>query len=109
MTTISSQIKMKLTPIIKQMNQFPDDFIKNMGKDFSQNRKLSFETVMTLLLSMNGNNPSKELLEYFNYDMKTPSSSASVQQRAKLAPHALEYLFKTFTDSYKQLKTFSGY
>lgn len=85
MTTISTQIKMKLTPIIKQMNQFLDDFMKNLGKDFSQNRKLSFETVMTLLLSMNDNNPSKELLEYFNYDMKTPSSSAFVQQRAKIA------------------------
>ena len=109
MTTISTQIKMKLTLIIKQMNQFPDDFVKNLGKDLSRNRKLSFETVITLLLSMNGNNLSNELLDYFNYDMTTASSSAFVQQRAKLATHALEYLFKTFTDSYKQLKTFSGY
>ena len=109
MITISTQTKRNLTSIIKQMNHSIEDFVKNPGKDFSRNRKLSFETVITLLLSMNGNNLSKELLDYFNYDMTTASSSAFVQQRAKLAPHALEYLFKTFTDSYKRLKTFSGY
>lgn len=109
MITISTQTKRNLTSIIKQMNHSIEDFVKNPGKDFSRNRKLSFETVITLLLSMNGNNFSKELLDYFNYDMTTASSSAFVQQRAKLTPHALEYLFKTFTDSYKRLKTFSGY
>lgn len=109
MITISTQTKRNLTSIIKQMNHSIEDFVKNPGKDFSRNRKLSFETVITLLLSMNGNNLSKELLDYFNYDLKTASSSAFIQQRAKIAPNALDYLFKTFTASYKNHKTFLGY
>lgn len=101
MTKFSTQIKRNLTSIIKQMN--------HSIEDFSRNRKLSFEPVITLLLSMNGNNLSRELLDYFNYDITTASSSAFVQQRAKIAPNALDYLFKTFTDSYENHKTFFGY
>lgn len=38
--------------INKEMGKAPESFVKNPDKDFIRNRKLSFETVMKLLLSM---------------------------------------------------------
>ncbi|MBC8060232.1 MAG: IS4 family transposase [Clostridiaceae bacterium] len=102
-------VKDTLISIIKKMNESPEDFVKNPGKDFTRNRKLTFEYVINLLLSMGGNNLYKELLEYFKYDADTASSSAFVQQRAKILPSALEFLFKNFTSSYENHKTFKGY
>jgi hypothetical protein len=49
---------------------------------------------------MGGNNTYKELLEYFEYDVETATSSAFVQQRSKILPSTLEYLFKVFANSF---------
>ncbi|MBN1051303.1 MULTISPECIES: IS4 family transposase [unclassified Clostridium] len=109
MTKYSKFVKDKLTSIIKEMEESPESFVKNPGKDFTRNRKLTFEYVINLLLSMGGNNIYKELLEYFKYDVATATSSAFVQQRGKILPSALEYLFKAFTNSFDNYKTFNGY
>jgi len=58
---------------------------------------------------MGGNSIYKELLEYFKYDVETSTSSAFVQQRSKILPAALEHLFKAFTNSFDNYKTFNGY
>lgn len=109
MKKYSNCVKDTLTSIIKKMDESPEKFVKNPGKDFTRNRKLTFESVIKLLLSMDGNNIYKELLEYFKYDVDTASSSAFVQQRSKILPSALEFLFKNFTSSYENHKTFKGY
>ena len=109
MINYSKIVKYKLTSIIKEMGESPELFVKNPKKDFTRNRKLTFEYVINLLLSMGGNSIYKELLEYFKYDVKTATSSAFVQQRGKILPSALEYLFKTFTNSFDNYKTFNGY
>ncbi|MDR3593452.1 IS4 family transposase [Clostridium sp.] len=109
MIEYSKIIKYKLTSIIKEMRESPELFVKNPGKDFTRNRKLTFEYVINLLLSMGGNSIYKELLEYFKYDVKTATSSAFVQQRGKILPSALEYLFKAFINSFDNYKTFNGY
>lgn len=109
MINYSKIVKYKLTSIIKQMGESTELFVKNPGKDFTRNRKLTFEYVINLLLSMGGNSIYSELLEYFKYDAKTATSSAFVQQRGKILPSALEYLFKTFTNSFDNYKTFNGY
>jgi Transposase DDE domain len=109
MTKYSKFVKYKLTSIIKEMGETPETFVKNPNKDFTRNRKLTFEYVINLLLSMGGNSIYKELLEYFKYDVETATSSAFVQQRSKILPSALEYLFKSFTNSFDNYKTFNGY
>ena len=109
MINYSKIVKCKLTSIIKEMGESTELFVKNPGKDFTRNRKLTFQYVINLLLSMGGNSIYKELLEYFKYDAKTATSSAFVQQRGKILPSALEYLFKTFTNSFDNYKTFNGY
>lgn len=109
MINYSKIVKYKLISIIKEMGESTELFVKNPGKDFTRNRKLTFEYVINLLLSMGGNSIYRELLEYFKYDAKTATSSAFVQQRGKILPSALEYLFKTFTNSFDNYKTFNGY
>jgi hypothetical protein len=84
-------------------------YVKNPGKDFIRNRKLSFETMLQLLVSMGGNSIYKELLEANGYEITTATTSAFVQQRDKILPFALEYLFHEFTKSLADTKSYKGY
>ena len=45
-------VKKRLKNIIQNMAQNPATFVKNPGKDFSRNRKLNFETMMKLMITM---------------------------------------------------------
>ena len=58
---------------------------------------------------MNGNSLYKELMDHFNHDVNTPTTSAFIQQRSKIKSDAFKYLFKQFTASYDQYKYFKGY
>lgn len=109
MTKYSDQVKEKLNSIINEMAKTPEAFVNNPSKDFIRSRKLSFETMIKLLLAMGGSDIYTELLEYFKYDVDTASASAFVQQRSKIKIEALKYLFKAFTKSFDHYKTFNGY
>ncbi|WP_342437950.1 hypothetical protein NSS79_01145 [Paenibacillus sp. FSL L8-0436] len=50
-----------------------------------------------------------ELLESQGYDVNTATTSAFVQQRNKILPSALEFLFHQFTQSYTDIKDYRGY
>jgi len=102
-------VKNKLTSVISDMALTPELFVKNPKKDFIRNRKLKFDSVIKLLLSMGGNSLGKELLDYFNYDPETASTSAFVQQRSKILPSAFKHLLDKFTGSFDNLKTYKGY
>lgn len=107
-TDIPQQIKQILDDIINEMSQHPQDFAKNPNKDFTRDRKLSFNKLLHLLLGMRGNSISKELYDYFkNDDLMT--SSAFVQQRDKLLPDAMTYLLKEFNNRCNDSKTYNGY
>ena len=102
-------VKGKLTEIISKMAAEPKLFVKNPNTDFTRKRKLSFETVMNLMLSMGGNSLTNELMEYFDYDVDMASSSAFIQQRNKILPVAFEFLLNEFTHSLQDLKTYEGH
>ena len=91
------------------MSAMPELFVKNPGHDFSRNRRLSFETIIRLLLSMGGNSIYSELLEYSGYDVNTVTTSAFVQQRNKILPFAFEFLLHEFTDSLQETRLYQGY
>ena len=109
MTDYPNFVKGKLTEIISKMAVESKLFVKNPNVDFTRKRKLSFETVMNLTLSMGGNSLTSELMEYFDYDVDMASSSAFIQQRNKLSPFAFEFLFNEFTHSFQDLKTYEGF
>jgi len=95
--------------LISEMSENPVSFVKNPGKDFTRDRKLPFETVVNLLISMGGNSIYKELLESQGYDVNTATTSAFIQQRDKILPEAFEFLLHKFTESYSDIKTYRGY
>jgi hypothetical protein len=102
-------LKEKLTSLITGMSESPALFVKNPKTDFTRKRKLTFETVMELLISMGGNTIYKELLEAQGYNTETATSSAFVQQRDKILPFAFEFLLNEFTQSYTAVKKHRGY
>lgn len=109
MNKFAKKIKNKLWNIIDKMETHQYLFVKKQNKDFSRKRKLTFSTMIHLLLAMNGNTISKELLDYFDYDVQTATSSAFVQQRSKIPVSALEYLFKEFNNEIHATKLYNGY
>jgi hypothetical protein len=102
-------VKNKLLSHVQNLADLSWLYVKNPGKDFTRNRKLPFETVIEILLSMGGGTLNQELYEFFNYDVNTASSSAFVQQRDKILPEALKLLHHEFTHSFLGDKTYNGY
>jgi hypothetical protein len=109
MDTYANSLKETLTSLIREMAAAPAPYVKNPETDFTRQRKLPFETVMQLLIAMGGNSLYKELLELQGYDVNTATTSAFVQQRNKILPSAVEFLFHEFTQSYTDIKDYRGY
>lgn len=102
-------IKETLMSIIDEMSAQPARFVKTPEKDFTRKRKLPFEFIIQILLSMGGNSIYKELLEATGCDINTATTSAFIQQRDKILPFALEFLFHKFTSSFADVKKYRGY
>jgi hypothetical protein len=109
MSSYPELVKGKLMAVIKNLEQRKDQFVKHPGKDFTRKRKLSFHTLITLMLSMGGKSLENELLEFFDYSLDTVSSSAFIQNRNKLLPETFEVLFHEFNNCMDDLKTLEGY
>ncbi|WP_166246591.1 IS4 family transposase [Paenibacillus turpanensis] len=109
MNEYALSLKQTLTSLIREMSAAPAPYVKNPETNFTRKKKLPFETVMELLISMGGNSIYKELLESQGYDVNTATTSAFVQQRNKILPSAVEFLFHKFTKSYTDLKDYRGY
>ena len=109
MSNYPNYLKDKLTSISTNLAENPERFIKNPGKDFTRQRKLTLANMIKILLSMGGNSIYKELLEYFQYDVDIASTSAFIQQRTKILPSAFEFIFNKFTNSIDEFKTYNGY
>lgn len=109
MNAYANVLKEKLTFLIREMSVAPAPYVKNPESDFTRKKKLPFETVMHLLISMGGNSLYKELLEAQGYNVNTATTSAFIQQRNKILPAAMEFLFHAFTQSYADIKDYRGY
>lgn len=109
---------MKYTPIvlremlhslIGKLRETPERFVRRPGRDFTRPRTLSFETTISLLLTMSENSVGKALMERFKNREDTPSAPAFVQQREKLLPAAMETLYQRFTACLRPAGRFQGY
>ena len=109
MNEYPNALKDRLSATIREMADSPESFVKNPGKDFTRNRKLPFETIVQMLISMGGNSLYKELLESQGYDANTATTSAFVQQRDKIKPCAFEFLLHKFTRPHSDTKKYRGY
>ena len=98
-----------LLSLIREVSKSPDLFVKNPGRDFTRNRKLPFESVVQIIISMGGNSIYKELLEAHGYDEDTATTSAFIQQRDKILTCLFEFLLNEFTQSQPAPRSFRGY
>jgi hypothetical protein len=109
MNEYADDLKNKLTKMIEKLTGNIGLYVKKPGKDFTRKRKLPFESVIHLLISMGGNSVYKELLETSGYDLNTATASAFIQQREKILACAFEHLLHDFTNSQPALKKHRGY
>lgn len=109
MNEYAACIKEKLNFLLSEMNNYSWMFVKNPGTDFTRKRKLNFIEMLRILLSMGGKSLKFELLEYFSYDAETVTCAAFVQQREKILPEAIEFLFNKFTSSAVKPNYHEGY
>lgn len=78
-------------------------------RDFSRKRKLDMETLIRAIVFSSGKPIREELYDYFDFNSDTATSSAFVQQRAKLKPEAFEYVVKEFNKAYPCTETYKGF
>ena len=109
MCSFSKKVKNKLFSIISEMNKISWLFVKKPGHDFIRNSPLSFETMLKLMISMEGQSIHKEIYDFLGFKADTPSVSAFVQQRRKIDIFAFEYLFNSLSRAFKPSKMLNGY
>lgn len=82
---------------IKSVSEKAEDYCVSPGKDFIRKRKLSFETVMKMIIGMEGRSLTNEIIDAFHAAPDLPSTSAFVQQRYKIKADAFKAVFDGFT------------
>ena len=105
----AEHVKNNLLSLIQEMAAVPWLFSKNPSADFSRSRKLNFASTIQLILSMESGSLKKELLDYFQFSVDTPSASAFSQQRSKLLPETFHFLFYEFNSLFTFQKNYHGY
>ena len=93
-------VKNLLLKNIQNLEEKRVDFVKDPLRDFTRKRKLSFSDTIMLLISMECGSIRSELLKFFNYSPDTATSSAFIQQRDKIKPHAFQHLFYSFNKEF---------
>ena len=110
--TYAMNVKEALKNCISQLDSIKYLFLNNPEKDFTRERKISFEQFINICLQMDGGALQNELIKYYDFSEDTPTKSAFCQQRAKVSPEALRFLFCIFTEMLMGIdkpKTFQGY
>ena len=71
MCDFSNKVRNKLFSIISEMNNVSWLFVKNPGHDFTRKSPLSFETMLKLMISMEGQSIHKELYNFMSFKRQT--------------------------------------
>lgn len=110
--TYVEAVKKALLDCIAELDSIKWLYLTNPDKDFTHNRKITFEKFINICLQMDGGALQNELMKHFDFAEGTPTKSAFCQQRAKVSPEALKFLFCIFTEMLMGIdapKTFKGY
>ena len=108
MTDRITNVKKKLDRALDDLCKVSWMFSNRPGKDFTRNRKLPFRKVISFMLAMEGGSLTNEMLKYFGCSSTTASSSAFIQQRAKIDPNALVSLFDLFVSKTETPQLYKG-
>ena len=103
------RIRKQLNAAISAIDERHSDYCINPEKDHTRNRKLSFETVVRIVLSMTNHSLQAEINRYWNFSDQSPTKSAFIQQRQKISPEAFRAVFDEFTKKIAPVENFRGY
>lgn len=93
----SNVVKAMLFTSIHELAANPEHYVLHPGKDFSRNRKLGFQRLLLMLLTMEGDCIKEELYRYFGRSTDTHSKAAFYKQRKKVKEDAFRSLLVSFT------------
>lgn len=105
----AEEVKIVLKEKIHTLSCNKNIYCRNPEIDFSRNKKLGFEEMIKILISMEGGTLNTELLKYFDYSATTATASAFVQQRSKIKENVFIDLFNEFNNEFVYENTFNGY
>lgn len=91
-----SNPKSLLWQAIDELAASPSEFAVDPGRDFTRCRKLSFNRMIHMLLTMEGDCIQEELYRFFGRSSVAPSKAAFCRQRQKLSDKALPSLLRKF-------------
>lgn len=103
------KIKALFSSAVDSVTSSISKYAVHPGKDFTREKKLPPDKLITFLVSQGSSDSSQELLDFFHMDADEPSISALNQQRAKLKPEAMEAVFHNFHSSLRSLECGAGY
>ena len=95
--------------VIKGLSENLSGYVTNPQKDFTRERKLPFRKMIELLVAMGAKSISRELIEAHDLGGDVPSTSAFVQQRAKIFPAALKRIFLDFAAKVPKNRLYQGF
>lgn len=105
----ANEIKSALKNSIRILNEYRWLFLSNPEKDFTRNRKLPFDKMISAVLAFRSGTLNHEIMDFFGLDSDIATSSAFIQQRSKILPEAFECLFQHFTDRVQSDLSYKGY
>ena len=94
-----NKIKNTFLSAVNSIIANPEQFAVNPAKDFSRQRKITPDVLISFLVSKGSSSARVEMLDFWGLDQKMPSLPALNQQRAKLKPEALKAVLAKFNDS----------
>ena len=102
------KIKQALTDTIQAITNHKWLFSVRPGKDHTRNRKFPFSKTIASILAFRGGTLNHEIMDFFGLDPSVGTSSAFIQQRAKICPEAFEALFRYFVQKTDEDKLYRG-
>lgn len=109
-----SIVKDKFEKAVKEIGSMKEFFIRNPRKNFTRERKLPFETVLTMMVKFSGQSLQNEVSSTYRppdsnkKKVETPTKAAFIEQRNKIRPEAGYALLRAFVDSLPFQKKFDG-
>ena len=104
----SENVKQALYDAIQAITDYKWLYSTRPGKDNTRNRKFPFSKMLSSILAFRGGTINREIMDFFGLDPNIGTSSAFIQQRAKILPEAFECLFQHFVSTVDENKLYHG-
>ena len=101
-------VKQALYDAIQEITDYKWLYSVRPGRDNTRNRKYPFKKMLSSILAFRGGTLNHEIMDFFGLDPMVGTSSAFIQQRAKILPEAFECLFQHFTSNVDKNKLYHG-